>query len=126
LLTKLARTGAVSAALLLSVVAVPAAFASVATMDELAVAVTPTHNVVTAKDGMTVYAFGMDEEGASFCYGACAAAWPPYLGHVSAMFPAPDGRLSTGRMGRCNGHSTATPFTILPATRWRVTPLETA
>jgi predicted lipoprotein with Yx(FWY)xxD motif len=88
MLTKLARTGAVSAALLLSVIAAPAAFASLSTMDELAASVTPTHSVITAKDGMTVYAFGMDADGTPTCYGACAAEWPPYLGNASETVPA--------------------------------------
>jgi len=36
--------------------------------------------LLTAKDGMTLYVFDKDKGGVSSCYDACAAKWPPYLG----------------------------------------------
>jgi predicted lipoprotein with Yx(FWY)xxD motif len=36
--------------------------------------------MITAKNGMTLYVFDKDAGGASACYGDCAAKWPPYLG----------------------------------------------
>lgn len=36
--------------------------------------------MVTAKNGMTLYTFDKDKDGVSACYDACATAWPPYLG----------------------------------------------
>lgn len=36
--------------------------------------------MVTAKDGMTLYIFDKDAGGVSACYDDCAKKWPPYLG----------------------------------------------
>ena len=35
--------------------------------------------MLTAENGMTVYAFDKDVVGAPTCYDACAKKWPPYL-----------------------------------------------
>ena len=34
----------------------------------------------TDMNGMTLYTFDKDKDGASVCYGDCATKWPPYLG----------------------------------------------
>jgi predicted lipoprotein with Yx(FWY)xxD motif len=36
--------------------------------------------MVTAKNGMTLYIFDKDKGGVSACYDDCAKNWPPYLG----------------------------------------------
>jgi len=36
--------------------------------------------LLTAKDGMTLYVFDKDKGGVSSCYDTCAQNWPPYLG----------------------------------------------
>jgi predicted lipoprotein with Yx(FWY)xxD motif len=36
--------------------------------------------MLTAKDGMTLYVFDKDKDGMSSCYDKCAVMWPPYLG----------------------------------------------
>lgn len=36
--------------------------------------------MVTAKNGMTLYIFDKDKGGVSACYDDCAKKWPPYLG----------------------------------------------
>jgi predicted lipoprotein with Yx(FWY)xxD motif len=35
--------------------------------------------MLTAENGMTVYAFDKDVVGEPTCYDACARKWPPYL-----------------------------------------------
>jgi predicted lipoprotein with Yx(FWY)xxD motif len=52
--------------------------------------------VLVASDGMTLYDFHKDK-GASSCYGACAAAWPPLLteGDPQAQGPADRSMLGT-------------------------------
>ncbi len=37
-------------------------------------------DMLTAKDGMTLYIFDKDKDGMSSCYGECAVEWPAYLG----------------------------------------------
>jgi len=41
---------------------------------------TQAAEVVTAKNGMTLYVFDKDVGGVSACYDDCAKKWPPYLG----------------------------------------------
>ena len=36
--------------------------------------------MLTAKNGMTLYIFDKDAGGVSSCYDDCAVNWPPYLG----------------------------------------------
>jgi predicted lipoprotein with Yx(FWY)xxD motif len=36
--------------------------------------------MVTAKNGMTLYIFDKDKGGVSACYDDCAKKWPPYVG----------------------------------------------
>jgi len=41
-------------------------------------------NVLTAKNGMTLYVFDKDSGGTPTCYADCAKHWPPYLGTTGA------------------------------------------
>jgi predicted lipoprotein with Yx(FWY)xxD motif len=41
---------------------------------------TQAAEMVTAKDGMTLYVFDKDAGGVSACYDDCAKKWPPYVG----------------------------------------------
>jgi predicted lipoprotein with Yx(FWY)xxD motif len=56
------RSAYVAAALLLSITTVSAA------------------EMLTNKDGMTLYVFDKDKDGISTCYGDCAVKWPAYMG----------------------------------------------
>jgi predicted lipoprotein with Yx(FWY)xxD motif len=40
--------------------------------------------MVTAKNGMTLYVFDKDTGADSVCYDQCAVNWPPYLGEANA------------------------------------------
>jgi predicted lipoprotein with Yx(FWY)xxD motif len=40
--------------------------------------------VRTTSGGRTVYTYDDDNYGSSNCYGACAKAWPPYLGDAAS------------------------------------------
>jgi predicted lipoprotein with Yx(FWY)xxD motif len=40
--------------------------------------------MVTAKNGMTLYVFDKDADGASACYDDCAKKWPPYMAKANA------------------------------------------
>ncbi|HSK22880.1 MAG TPA: hypothetical protein VK906_06885 [Egicoccus sp.] len=44
---------------------------------DVAIAATDLGDVVVDADGMTLYLFMPDEQGASTCYDDCEAAWPP-------------------------------------------------
>jgi predicted lipoprotein with Yx(FWY)xxD motif len=46
---------------------------------DVMVASTPLGTILTDKAGRTLYLFKADTGKTSTCYGACAAAWPPYL-----------------------------------------------
>lgn len=37
-------------------------------------------DMLTDKNGMTLYVFDKDKDGISACYDDCAVNWPPYLG----------------------------------------------
>jgi predicted lipoprotein with Yx(FWY)xxD motif len=43
------------------------------------VASSTTGMILVDGEGHTLYLFEKDKDGTSDCYGACAAAWPPYL-----------------------------------------------
>ena len=40
--------------------------------------------MVTAENGMTLYTFDKDKDGASACYDDCAVKWPPYMAKADA------------------------------------------
>src|SRR5262245_24593631 len=40
-------------------------------------------DMLTAKNGMTLYVFDKDQGGMSSCYDACAKKWPPYFAKTS-------------------------------------------
>jgi predicted lipoprotein with Yx(FWY)xxD motif len=40
--------------------------------------------MLAAENGMTLYTFDKDKDGASACYDDCAVKWPPYLGEADA------------------------------------------
>jgi predicted lipoprotein with Yx(FWY)xxD motif len=40
--------------------------------------------MLTAEDGMTLYTFDKDKDGASSCYDDCAVKWPPYMAKADA------------------------------------------
>ena len=40
--------------------------------------------MVTAKNGMTLYTFDKDADGVPACYDDCAKKWPPYVGKANA------------------------------------------
>jgi predicted lipoprotein with Yx(FWY)xxD motif len=46
---------------------------------EVDVGATDLGDVLVAGDGMTLYVFDPDEQGASTCYDECEAAWPPLI-----------------------------------------------
>ena len=46
----------------------------------LSVASAHAAEMVTAKNGMTLYVFDKDTAGVSTCYDACSAMWPAYVG----------------------------------------------
>jgi predicted lipoprotein with Yx(FWY)xxD motif len=52
-----------------------------------AISVSAAHHgdVLTNKQGMTLYTFDKDANGDSACYGGCAAKWPPYLAKAGAQ-----------------------------------------
>ena len=37
-------------------------------------------DMLTSKEGMTLYVFDMDKDGMSTCYGDCAELWPAHCG----------------------------------------------
>lgn len=39
---------------------------------------------LTATNGMTLYTFDKDKDGASACYDQCATNWPPYIAESGA------------------------------------------
>jgi predicted lipoprotein with Yx(FWY)xxD motif len=41
---------------------------------------TQASDVLTDKDGMTLYTYDKDEGGIPSCYYGCARMWPPYVG----------------------------------------------
>jgi predicted lipoprotein with Yx(FWY)xxD motif len=67
--TTLTRIALVSAALMIS-----PAWAQAAEM-------------LTAKNGMTLYVFDKDKGDQSSCYDDCAAKWPPYVGTAEEKMP---------------------------------------
>ncbi|MEZ5886625.1 MAG: hypothetical protein R3D56_07075 [Paracoccaceae bacterium] len=48
-------------------------------------AMTSAGEVLTNKDGMTLYTFDKDSDGVSACYDDCAAKWPPYTAAADAV-----------------------------------------
>lgn len=75
---------------LLSALVVPAMFASVAaavafasgtksSATTVAVAKSRLGRILVDSRGITLYDFVKDKRGASSCYGACAALWPPLI-----------------------------------------------
>jgi predicted lipoprotein with Yx(FWY)xxD motif len=40
--------------------------------------------MLTSEDGMTLYTFDKDKDGASSCYDDCAVKWPPYMAKADA------------------------------------------
>lgn len=89
----------------------PVSKAPASNTSTLKVASTSLGNVVVTSQGMTVYTYDLDHQGAqsSACTGGCAAAWPPVLatgtptldgvtGTVGTI-PGPDG----GRQVTLNG-----------------------
>jgi predicted lipoprotein with Yx(FWY)xxD motif len=48
-------------------------------------------DVITNKQGMSLYTFDKDKNGKSACYDGCAAKWPPYIAASSAKAKAPWG-----------------------------------
>ncbi len=50
----------------------------------LAVADTELGEILVDADGMTLYVFLPDAQGASTCYDDCAANWPPFVGEPTA------------------------------------------
>jgi len=62
--------------------------------------------VLVDGDGMTLYLFEPDAQGASTCYDACESNWPPLVGAVSAG-DGVDGSL-LGTVGRDDGSEQVT------------------
>ena len=50
--------------------------------------------MLTAKNGMTLYTFDKDKGDQSACYNDCAAKWPPYVGTADEKMPK-DWKLAT-------------------------------
>ena len=42
-------------------------------------------DVITNKQGMSLYTFDKDKNGKSACYDGCAAKWPPYIAKDGAQ-----------------------------------------
>lgn len=81
-----------------------------ATALELAVAESPLGEIVVDGDGMTVYMFDSDTQGAgvSTCEGQCAANWPA----VTTDGDVPDAEGVTGELGTIAGVDGATQVTL--------------
>jgi len=47
-------------------------------------AVIETNGILTDANGMTLYTFDKDADGASACYDECAALWPPLMAAADA------------------------------------------
>lgn len=59
--------------------------------------------IVFDRSGRALYAFTRDPKGRSTCYGACAAAWPPYLVRGQLRVPAGVARSLLGTTRRRDG-----------------------
>lgn len=68
---------------------VPAGAAPGAVSATVTIRVSDYGRIVFDADGRALYAFTRDPKGRSACYGACAAAWPPYV--VRGRLSAPAG-----------------------------------
>lgn len=81
-----------------------------ATALELAVAESPLGQIVVDGDGMTVYMFDSDTQGAgvSTCEGQCAENWPA----VTTDGDVPDAEGVTGELGTITGVDGATQVTL--------------
>ena len=81
-----------------------------ATALELAVAESPLGEIVVDGDGMTVYMFDSDTQGAgvSTCEGQCAQNWPA----VTTDGGVPDAEGVTGEIGTITGVDGATQVTL--------------
>lgn len=60
----------------LALIAVPAFADNMAILEK--------DGILTDANGMTLYTFDNDKDGASACYDACAANWPPLVAAVDA------------------------------------------
>ena len=100
--SRLRRAAAVvSSAALLLLGAAGAAFASPSV--SVATNATIGHAILTDDQGLTLYHLTKDQDGASTCYDACAAAWPPVL--IDALPTTQDANLalSLGLTQRTDG-----------------------
>jgi predicted lipoprotein with Yx(FWY)xxD motif len=71
---------ALIAAIAAAAIAASFALAGVASTGTVVkVATTPLGRILVDSRGITLYDFPPDKAGASTCYGACAALWPPLL-----------------------------------------------
>ena len=59
--------------------------------------------IVFDRSGRALYAFTRDPKGRSTCYGACAAAWPPYLVRGQLRVPGGVPRSLLGTTRRRDG-----------------------
>jgi predicted lipoprotein with Yx(FWY)xxD motif len=89
-----------------SVAAVSASFAEAtpkAQRTTLTVAKSDYGRIVFDADGRALYAFTRDPRARSTCYGACAAAWPPYIVRGRLEAPAGIARSLLGTTRRRDG-----------------------
>jgi predicted lipoprotein with Yx(FWY)xxD motif len=63
---------------------------------------------VTTSDGTVLYLFLPDEQGASTCYGDCAAAWPPLIAEGEVVVGDGIDADAVGRVARDDGASQVT------------------
>ena len=81
----------------------------------VAIAKSPLGRILVDSRGITLYDFPQDKGGASTCYGACAALWPPLTttgSRMPALVSAPP--CSAPRSGRTA--SSRSPTTVTRST----------
>jgi predicted lipoprotein with Yx(FWY)xxD motif len=84
----------------------PAAPEADAASGTIGVASSDLGDILVDADGMTLYVFDSDSDGASTCYDDCAANWPALTGDVAAGEGVDDGQL--GATERDDGETQVT------------------